>query len=891
MSDLKHLPLAARVSLARAIDWTRSGMVAERALGSFWPLIAIVFAATGALFLGLHELLALEIVWGAAVFLVLGALWAGYRGAVTFRWPQRREAIARLDERLPGRPIQAVSDTQAIGAGDAASEALWTAHVTRMAQRVAETKATRPDLRLNDRDPYALRYVALLILVVGLMFGSILRVASVTEMTPGGGAQDLATGPVWEGWIEPPVHTGRPSLYLGDIDRERIAVPVGSRMTVRLYGEVGALTLTETVSGRTGDVPAASDLAQGFDVMQSGTVTIDGPGGRSWSITVLPDAPPVIAPEGEIERAAGGEMRQPYTARDDYGVVSGQAVIKLDMAALDRRFGLVLDPEPREDIVLDLPLPISGDRTQFTETLAENLSEHPWVGLPVTITLQATDAIGQVGMSAPIAAPLPGRRFFDPLANAIIEQRRDLLWNLENAKRATRLLRAVSHRPDDIFRDEGIYLRLRFLIRSIESDLETATLISPEARDAAAEALWEIALLIEEGDLSNALERLRRAQDRLSEAMRNGASDDEIAELMQELRDAMQDYMRQLAEQGQQNPQDQQQAQNQQGQQMTSNQLQDMMDRIQELMEQGRMAEAQALLDQLMEMMENAQVAQGQQGQQGQNPGQQAMEGLAETLRQQQGLSDETFGDLQDQFNPGQQQGQQGQQGQGQQPGGQQGQGQQPGGQQGQGQQPGGQPGQGNQQGQTQPGGQGQGQPTPGQPGSGPGGGQSLQESLADRQQQLRQELERQSQNMPGAGTPEGEAARDALDRAGRAMDGAEESLREEDFAGALDNQSEAMDALREGMQELAEQMAQQQGQQQGQQGTAQNGDQQGTRRDPLGREAGANGQLGTEDELLQGEDVYRRAREILEELRKKSGDQTRPTEELDYFKRLLDRF
>ena len=122
-------------------------------------------------------------------------------------------------------------------------------------------------------------------------------------------------------------------------------------------------------------------------------------------------------------------------------------------------------------------------------------------------------------------------------------------------------------------------------------------------------------------------------------------------------------------------------------------------------------------------------------------------------------------------------------------------------------------------------------------------------------------------------------------------MDDAEDALREEDFAGALDSQSEAMDALREGMQDLAEQLAQQQGQQQGQQGQAQNGNQQGNRRDPLGREAGADGQLGTEDNLLQDEDVYRRAREILDELRKKSGDQSRPTEELDYFKRLLDRF
>jgi hypothetical protein len=219
------------------------------------------------------------------------------------------------------------------------------------------------------------------------------------------------------------------------------------------------------------------------------------------------------------------------------------------------------------------------------------------------------------------------------------------------------------------------------------------------------------------------------------------------------------------------------------------------------------------------------------------------MEGLAETLREQQGLSDETFGDLQQQFGQGEQQGQT--------------------------------PGQG-QQGQEGEGGQ---QPGQGQPGS-----------LAERQQALRDELRRQQGQLPGAGTPEGDAARDALDRAGRAMEEAEDSLRQDDLAGALDNQSEAMEALREGMRELGEQMAQQQGQP-GQQGEAMGQANEMGRRDPLGRETGQNGRIGTDQQLLQGEDVYRRAEELLDEIRRRSGDQTRPEEERDYLRRLLDRF
>ena len=150
--------------------------------------------------------------------------------------------------------------------------------------------------------------------------------------------------------------------------------------------------------------------------------------------------------------------------------------------------------------------------------------------------------------------------------------------------------------------------------------------------------------------------------------------------------------------------------------------------------------------------------------------------------------------------------------------------------------------------------------------------------------------MNRQEGNLPGAGTPEGDAARESLGRAGDAMEDAEEALRQNDLAGALDDQAEAMDALREGMRVLAEQMAQnqQEGSQQGQ--TAGRGDPQGGR-DPLGREAGENGRLGTDEQLLQGEDVYRRARELLDEIRRRSGERERTAEELDYLKRLLDRF
>ncbi|MEM7719982.1 MAG: TIGR02302 family protein [Pseudomonadota bacterium] len=870
MSKTRDLPETAAKRLKWPLRLTFIGILAERLVRSFWPLWTILLVILAGLMLGMQDSMSLEVFWGATLISAVAGLATLAKGARSFVRPRMDEAIDRVDRTLPERPITALADSQAIGQGDVASEAVWKAHIARMTERVDAAKAAEPDLKLASRDRFGLRYMALLAFVVALLFGSLLRVASVTEL--GNSGQALAAGPSWEGWIEPPLYTGKPSLYLNDIDQPEFAVPAGSRVTVRFYGEVGALALHETVSGRIEDVTPATDPVQSFDVINAGEVRIEGTGGQSWKIGVDADTPPTIEFDGRMTQGEGGRMEAPFVAQDDYGVTAGRIEITLDVDAVDRSHGLAVDPEPRETIVLDLPMTISGDRTDFAEIVIEDFSEHPWANLPILAELFASDAAGQQGMSKPQMATLPGRRFFDPLAKSIIEQRRDLLWNRENALRVSQILRAVSFTPEDIFRSETAYLKLRFMVRRLETRIDIARL-DDEIVDEIATALWGLALEIEEGDLSDALERLRRAQDRLSEAIENGATDEEIAELMQELREAMQDYMQQLAEQS--DPSQQQEFAEGEMQEMSQQDLQDMLERLQELMEQGRTAEAQELLEQLRQMMENMQVTQGQQGQQ--SEGQQAMEGLAETLREQQGLSDEAFRDLQEQFNPNAQQGQS-QQNEGR--NGDQGRGQQHSqGQQGQGQQ-GGQPGQ--QQGQ-QPGGSQQSQN--GEP-------DGVEGDLADRQRALRQELNRQQQNLPGAGTPEGDAAREALGRAGDAMDQAEDALRDEDFAGALDNQADAIEELREGMRELAEQMAGQQQQQQGGEQGEQLGDANPNgQRDPLGRDVGQNGQIGTEEQLLQGEDVYRRARELLDEIRRRSGEQTRPTEELEYLKRLLERF
>lgn len=846
---------AALSKLTWVLSLTRLGLFSERLIRAFWPLWSIAFVAAAALMMGLQDSLSIEIVWGLSVLTLVSLLAFAWRGLRQIRLPSREEALVRLDDTLPGRPVQTLLDAPAMGGADPATQAIWQAHQARMAEKVSQARPPRPDWAVSHLDPFGLRFTAVLLFSIALLFGSVGRMASLTAMAPGSGAPSLAQAS-WEGWITPPAYTGLPTLYLNDLPAGAIRIPENSQVSLRLYGEVGALTVGETVSART-QVPSAAEPEQAFLLKQDGSLDIFGENGRSWQISLIPDHAPRVTSVGPADISERGEMSLPFAAVDDYEVVEGTAQIALQLDQVRRDHGLAVAPEDLGVIDLPLPLPIAGTRQDFSETLIDDFSAHPWAHMPVQASLQVRDAAGQISDVYQLTFNLPARRFFDPLANALVEMRRDLLWSRENGPRIAKILRAISHRPDEgIFRKDSHYLRLRTILRHLERVLPAG--IPDDDRDAIAAELWAFALELEEGNLDDARERMERAQERLAEAMKNGASPDEIARLMQELREATQDYMRQLAQQQNRNgapDQGQQQAQN--SMQMTQNDLQRMMDRIQELMEQGRMAEAQRALEEFQRLMENMQVAQGGQGQS--SPGQQALDELGETLREQQGLSDQAFRDLQEQFNPNAQAGQ-------------------------------------NSENEGFSGGEGRGQAHDGTGGAGSGegengtpqDGQGLEGSLADRQQALRQELERQQNNLPGQGTAEGDAARDALGRAGDAMDGAEEALRNQDLAEAIDRQSEAMEALREGMRSLGEAMAQNQ-QNSGQDGQAQNN--QGGARDPLGRSPGQQGMPGTEQGLLQGEDVYRRARDLLDEIRRRAGESDRPDLERDYLKRLLDRF
>ncbi|MFO1210008.1 MAG: DUF4175 family protein, partial [Amaricoccus sp.] len=509
--------------LRRVVRRSRAAMGLESFLRAFWPLGAALAVLWAALAFGLPEVVTRRQFLAVAAVAGLGLAVLLVRGIRRFRWPSEAAARARIDAALPGRPLAALRDTPALGQDDPAARSVWDAHLARMRRLAAAARPVAADLRLAAHDPWALRLMALVAAIAAAAFAhdrGIEAVAGALQPPPG---TAVATGASFEGWAEPPAYTGRPTLYLPEVaSGAPLSVPEGTKVTLRTYGPADRFSLAETVSGPAAPPARLAEAAPGiataeFPVAASGTVTLDEQGTTlgSWTFAMEPDRPPTIAMIGTLERAASGETKLAYKAEDDHGVVRAHAEITLDLARVDRRYGLAVDPEARPPLIADLPLPLSGNKRELDETLVQDFSKEPFAGLPVTVTLTAEDATGKTATSAPVAAVLPMRSFFDPMAQALVEQRRDLLWSAANGRRVTQVLKAVTNRPDDAFSSPRAYLVVRSAIRTLDAATQGGQTASAEVRDGVAAALWQAALQIEDGTLADAAQRLARAKERL----------------------------------------------------------------------------------------------------------------------------------------------------------------------------------------------------------------------------------------------------------------------------------------------------------------------------------------------------------------------------------------
>jgi hypothetical protein len=239
---------------------------------------------------------------------------------------------------------------------------------------------------MAGRDRYAVRSAAILAVfasafIAGPELGS--RLMAAFDWRP-----PQVAGPTFrvDGWIDPPLYTRSPPLMIDlAAGEQRLRAPVKSTVVIRVAGQ-GDVAITPGE----GLTPLPTPESQRVDLREQ-RFTLEGnadlsvrtgiAGGVRLRVEAIPDRAPEISHAAPPEVNARGTFTMIYKGKDDYGIVSAEALVEKGQGFTGKR---TLVPAPS--------VPLSPPGAEEAETRAPvDLTEHPWAGARVKITLAAKD--------------------------------------------------------------------------------------------------------------------------------------------------------------------------------------------------------------------------------------------------------------------------------------------------------------------------------------------------------------------------------------------------------------------------------------------------------------------------------------------------------------------
>src|SRR5712664_97710 len=525
---------ASRLQLTQALQRAKYAIAWERSWPHLARLLTIIglflVASWAGLWLAL-PFVARAVGLGLFVLSALGALFP----LVRFRWPSRQEALSRLDRGsgIRHRPATALTDT--LVTQDPVAQALWQAQRQRTLASIKRIRAGLPSPRLAIHDPWALRALVAVMMVAAYVAAGDERTMRVAAAFDWNGVLAPANIRV-DAWVTPPVYTGKPPIILSAANRDAsapdggpLSVPAGSTLLVRSSGG----TIDVVVGGGVTEAVPAERAPKGtnerhFTIAGDGTAHVRAPSGQpQWKFTAIPDRAPTISLAKDPERQARGSLQMSYKIEDDYGVTEAQARFALRPGEPPKAASEKSSTEPRrlfDPPQFSLVLPNARTRNGVGQTV-KDLSEDPYAGADVSLTLTAKDEAGNEGRSEPFNMRIPERLFTKPLARALIEQRRVLALDANKNTEVYEALDALMIAPELFTPEAGHYLGIYSVARQLEAARTDAAL-----RDVVA-SLWALAITIEDGNITDVDKALRAAQEALKQALERGASDEEIKKL------------------------------------------------------------------------------------------------------------------------------------------------------------------------------------------------------------------------------------------------------------------------------------------------------------------------------------------------------------------------
>jgi uncharacterized protein (TIGR02302 family) len=539
-----------------ALSWLV--LLAERLTEALWQALSVLLAL---LALALSGVLLWLPGWvHGGLVMVCGAAFGGLlmAGLQRLSWPSRADAEAHLDQSVPHHPLRALRDPwkPAAGADSPLAQALWQAHLTRTRAALGRLRVLPPRPLLAERDPWGLRFVPLLALVVIVpsLHGDTLNRLRVA-FSPDWSRASVVHSQTVDLWLTPPAYSGAPAIQRSHGARTHdtpaikpppgpIKVPQGSQVVVLIHQarqplvQIGDQTFQPSTldpQSPSGSFRLDTTLSASTEPAQSLRVLDQGAEIARWPLAIIADQPPQIAfrqpPQTENRK---GSVLLPYQASDDYGITGLTAEIS--------RPG----QPPR---LFPLPLPPGQGPGSFSGQAVLSLASDRWAGLPVSVRLTAVDAAGSMAVTAATALQLPEREFTHPVARKIAAIRRALI-KAPASDRENRILRLLALSEDTPAYQGSLSVYLALRVASLRLTYGPFPVGWPDvAPPDVLDLLWQAAVRVEDGSRGDAEQRMMQAQADLDQALANNASPQEVAEKIEQLRRAIQDYMRSLLQQ------------------------------------------------------------------------------------------------------------------------------------------------------------------------------------------------------------------------------------------------------------------------------------------------------------------------------------------------------
>ncbi len=453
-------------------------------------------------------------------------------------WPSKKKIayIIEKNSKAEANPISALIDIPYL---TSRSDSIWELHQINMKKNLKNLKLNlRTSNYFSKIDPLIIRLPITIFLLVSFFYAESkdsiagrIRDAFIIDYNI-----ETKTLASVEAWIKPPDYTKKENKYLSKdqyllSDRAIFEkVPKGSELIIKILSKTDVNVI---VNDKILDLIRLDDFnySSEININENKNIIVEQKEKKlfKWSLSIIEDSPPKVSFVSEPFVTKRKAIKMDYQATDDYGIK--RILVRLYKP---KEFSSLVE----EYVELEVIAPKNFNNKEINGVKYLNLVDHIWSGYKTTFSMQGEDFIGQKDfMEKEIM--IPEKDFYNPTAKKIISFRKNIALNKLSIKKLYSSL--------DIIKSEvkgsDLTKSTEKIFNYIYEDINKIKNKNIDSGDILFMKLWELAILIENNNLSNSEVALRKSEEELSKSIVEKNNLEGVNDMLASLNENISDYL------------------------------------------------------------------------------------------------------------------------------------------------------------------------------------------------------------------------------------------------------------------------------------------------------------------------------------------------------------